>query len=370
MKIPTREYSVKAFIDELMNVTLPSYQRLKVACFMTSFSKWYDRQKMINLEDIFGRYGVRIQKLGEIRRLQTKYFDSQIRKSKIAIFYCYLDPSSEMLICFTDEKMEAIEQTLGQIAENSPGFYYTFISFATFNKIKQIILEYEPFAKCTYLSTKYVPQLTMKSQIRPNIEKRIIYYGDDGLETLEELRQYYGVYPTVMRYYIPNMGIYEINCNGIFSLWAEEKMVASRRFLLHLCNVAISEVLRSKKIIETSSYKLIPVETDRKIFKIPKIIPWIIKFSHEIEFIDSESLIEIMSDNNFSLFNEVREKGSIRLNGLVMDEKKQTIFSIDVDDRRIIVAPTENLSFDSFMRFYKTILDNFDPNATCEEFRG
>jgi len=112
------------------------------------------------------------------------------------------------------------------------------------------------------------------------------------------------------------------------------------------------------------------VKTEKKVFRIPKLTPWIIKFSRKIEFADSDALVEVMTDNSFSLFNEVRVKGSLRLNGLVIDDKKKTIFSIDTDDERINIAPIGELSFDSFMRFYKTILENFDPNASCVRFKG
>jgi len=370
MKIPEKEYSIETFTEALMGIVLPSHQRLKVACFMTAFSKWHDPTKMVNLENIFRKYGVYIDKLGDIRRLKTRYFDSQLRDYKTAIFYTYLDPASKVLVCFTDEKTEAIEQILGHIAENAKGFYYLFISSRTFEKLREEILEFDPFAKCTYFSAKYVPQLTRKSHVRPNIEKTIMYYGDDGLETLEEFSQYYGVYPTIMRYYIHEKGNYEISHNGIFSLWAEESPYESRQFLLYLSNIALKDTLISREIIETSNYELIPVKTEKKIFKIPKITPWIIKFSREIEFEDSSALIEVMTTNGFSLFNEILEKGSVRLNGMVIDDKKQTIFSIDVDDERINIAPIGEPCFDSFMRFYKTILENFDPDATCVKFEG
>jgi len=370
MKIPTKDYTVKTFTDQLMRVTLPPYQRLKIACFMTSFAQWFDESKMVNLEDVFKRYAVRIEKLGQIRRIQSRYFDSQLRDYKVAVFYSYLDPASKLLICFTDEKTEAVEQTLGQMAETAKGFYYLFISSGTFERLKQEILEFEPLARCTYFSSRYFPHLTKRSQIRPDIQKTIIYHGDDGLESLEELRQYYGVYPTVMRFFIPERGNYEMSHSGIFSLWAEESPAKSRELLLSLSNVAVKDALISREIIESSNYELIPVATEKKVFKVPRLTPWTVKFSQQIELADTDALIEVMNNNGFSIFNEVRAEGSIRLNGIVIDDKKQTIFSVDVDDERINIAPIDELRFDSFMRFYKMILEGFDPNAQAIKFAG
>jgi len=368
MKIPTKEYSIESFTNELLKVSIGAYQRLRVACFMTSFSKWHDPQKMINLEGIFRNYGVRIEKLGEIRRIKTKYFDRQQRTTKVAIFYSYLDPKSKLLLFFTDEKREAIEQTLGQIAETSTGIYYMFLSSSIFKDLTNKILEIRPFAKCTFFSAKYVPQLTRKAQVRPDIKKTIMYHGDDALDTLEEVQQYYGVYPTIMRYYIPDRGYYDISSNGIFSLWSEESLSESKKLLLSLSNIAIEHVLKSREIIESSKYELIPVKTEKKLFRVPRLTPWIIQFSREIEFADSKRLVEAMTNNGFSLFNEVRVKGSLRLNGMVIDDKKQTMFSVNADNKQLYVAPIGELHFDSFMRFFKTVLDNFDPNASVARF--
>lgn len=370
MKIPTKEYSVKAFTNELIRLALPSYQRLKIACFMTSFSQWYDKRKMINLEGIFHRYGFRIQKLGEIRRIQARYFDSQLNDYKLAIFYSYLDPRSKLLVCFTDERAEAINKTLGDMAESAKGFYYLFVSARTFEKLKEEILSLDPFAKCTHFDARYAPQLTRKSQIRPDIRKTIRYYGEDGLESLQELRQYYGVYPTVMTYHVTERGYYEINNSGMLSSWGGESQADNREFLLSLSNTAIEDVLITRDIIETSNYEVIPVKTERKTFRIPRLTPWVVRFSQEIEFIDSDALIEVMTDNGFSLFNEVRTKGSVRLNGMVIDDRKQTMFSIDVDSAGMSIAPVGESRFDSFMRFYRTVLENFDPNARCARFQA
>jgi len=368
MKIPTKPYLFDTFIEELTSIELEPYTRLKVACFLTSFSKWYDEQKRINVETVLKKYGVNIDQLGDIRRITAKYFDTIERKEKIATFYSYLDPTSKALVCFTDERQEAIEQTLENIAETAVGFYYAFITHKVFNVLRKRILDLHPDSKCTYFSATYSPLQSKKSFTRPTVQRTMVYYGMDALETFDEVSEYYGVHPTVMRYDIPDKGIYEIHAKGSFSLWSEEKPSESRSFLLSLSNLALEDILISRGIIESSNYELIPVKTEKRTFEIPKLTPWIIDFSHEVDFQDAESLIEIMSSNGFSIFNEVKEKGSIRLNGMVIDDKKHTLFTLDMDSTKMYVAPIGEVSFDSFYRFYKVITENFDSNAICSRF--
>jgi len=74
-----------------------------------------------------------------------------------------------------------------------------------------------------------------------------------------------------------------------------------------------------------------------------------------------------MAKNGYTIFNYVMEKGSVRLNGMVLDEKKNSLFTVDVDSEHMIVAPKEKISFDAFLRFFATILTDFDPTAAVEE---
>lgn len=371
MKIPVKEYSIESFTDELMSLYLAPSQRLKIVCFMTEFSEWYEfPNSTLNLNSIFSNFGATIEKLGEIRKIQTKYTDNKSGDLTKAVFYAYLDPLTKLLVCFTTEKAKVIEKTLGKIAETSSGLYYVFISTRTFDVIQKKIFETDPKSKCWHFVGKYLPHLMKKSQIRPSLGRTVMYYGDDGLESLKEFREKYGTIPVLMSFNIPDIGNYEISSIGIFSLWADDSKPESRKLLMDLSNIAIHDILESRKIIESSKYETIPIKTETKVFNVQKVTPWVMRFSDQIEFIDSDSLLEAMNENGFSLFNEVRLKGSLRLDGMVIDDNKKTMFSIDADDRQIRIAPIEKISFDSFMRFYRTILENFDPNVKLEQFEG
>jgi hypothetical protein len=75
-----------------------------------------------------------------------------------------------------------------------------------------------------------------------------------------------------------------------------------------------------------------------------------------------------LQENNFDIFSHVLEKGSLRLNGMITDRLHEVIFTIDANSNRLIVAPLQQISFDSFLRFYQVVIENFDPDATCNVF--
>jgi len=366
LKIGFDNYSWESFIETILSLDLERYERLKVACFMTYFDQWRG-DKIPNLEDLLLRGGFRIEKMGDIRRLSCNYFDTETKQNKLADMYAYLNPETKLLLCFTSEKTEAIDQTIGNFANISPGIYYMFISSRIFDSIRAHIVDEFPGTRCIYFTAKHIPQFAKRGETRPDIDRTIMYHGEDALQTLEEVQQYYGVSPRVMRYRIPSLGIYEIKNSGYFTLRNTDEPVPAKKFLLSLVEFASVQVLRSKQIIEKSDFKLIPLKTEQKVFEIPKLVPWVIRFGKPLSFEDAESLVESMAKNGYTVFNYVMAKGSLRLNGMVLDEKKNSLFTIDADGEHMIVAPKEKISFDAFLRFFATIVDYFDPAATVEE---
>ena len=367
MKIPVKKYSFESFIETIISMELPPPSRLKIACFLTHFNQW-DGDRIPSLKTIFSSGGIRVETMGDINMLSGWYFDKQSRQRQLATFHAYLNPETGLLLCFTDAKIDAIDQTIGNVADTSMGIYYMFISPKIFQGIRSRIMEEFPNATCFYFTAKHLLQFARKGETRPHIERTIIYHGDDALQTLQEVRQYYGVTPRIMRYRIPDMGNYEIKNTGYFTLLSSEKFEPPRKFLLSLVDLASVHVLRSRQIIERADFVLIPLKTEQKTFEIPKLLPWVVRFGKQLDFPDAQSLLESMVNNGYTIFNYAMTQGSFRLNGMVIDEKKRNLFTIDVDSEKMIIAPREKISFDAFLRFFATIVENFDPEAAIEEF--
>jgi hypothetical protein len=348
---------------------MPSNQKPKVACFVTSFTEW-DGDRVFSLDRLFTSQGVRIEKLGQIRKLLAKYVDRETRKENLAVFYAYLDNQSKILLCFTLERSEVIKDTIGRIGEAEPGIYSLFISPRTFEFLMKAILEEYPFAKCIHFIAKYQPEYAMKSETRPEIRKTVIYHGEDGLKTLEELKTHYGVRPRSMRFKIPDIGTYEIGHDGCFTLWATNNTgVKPRQVLLKLLNTTLKDALISRKVIETANYEIIPVKTREKTFEIPRLTPWIINFSREIRFEDSKAFLGVLAKSGFTLFNHNKVEGSLRLSGMIIDHQKNSVFTFDMNNQIMTIAPHGAVPFDSFLRFYQTLVEDFDPDASCAELK-
>jgi hypothetical protein len=120
--------------------------------------------------------------------------------------------------------------------------------------------------------------------------------------------------------------------------------------------------------VESASFQLIPIETQKKVLLLPKLKPWTIRFSVPLDIKEGQNLVDTLEENGFNVFSHVLATGSLRFNGMITDRKKGTIFTIDTNTERMVIAPICDVSFDSFLRFYQIIVEDFDPNAVCEIF--
>jgi hypothetical protein len=367
MRISERQHTFESFINELVTSGVEPGDRLRVVCYFSSEAEW-DRATLVHpsIIELFGSNNVEVGNLGEIKKLVTHYKDSVTSNTITVTYFAYLHRDTRLLMCFTKATKIDVEQTLDKIVERNPGLYYAFIGPSTLNKVQSLILETHPGAFISYFTARRNRKAALKSEVRPEYERTIQYRGKDGKESLEELKYAYGVAPRSIHFEIPGFAEYHISSVGHLAIAKGNEN--ARRYLLELTDFTMKDSMVARRIIESADFQLIPIETQRKTMLFPKLKPWLIKFGSPIDIKDGENLIEILQNSNFDVFNHVLAQGSLRLNGMISDRSKNAIFTIDANSERMVIAPLQDLPFDSFLRFYQIIVENFDPKAECEVF--
>lgn len=367
MRISEREHTFQSFINELVEVGTEPSERLRVVCYITRHEDWnVESFSVPSLISLLTSNGVEIKNLGNIKKLVAHYRDARTDRLVAVTFFAFLHRDSRLLMCFTNGAKIDVEQTLDRIVERNPGLYYAFIAPSTFAKIEKMLFDAHPSTLIKYFSASRSLQSSLKSEIRPDYERNIEYRGNDGKKVLEELKHAYGVTPRSIHFEIPEYATYQVHNVGHLTIVKGEEN--ARRFLMEIVDFAMKDSLLTRKIVESADFQLIPVETQRKVLLFPKLKPWVIRFSVPLGIKEGENLVEALEHNGFDVFNHVLAEGSLRLNGMIADRIKNTIFTVDANDERMVVAPLREVSFDSFLRFYQTMVESFDPNAACEVF--
>jgi hypothetical protein len=360
MKIPFANYSIEDFC-KLLTSRPEEYLMMKILCFNTHFKSWAPLDNIFTLEGIFRKYGFKLREMGEIMELETTYVDPETEETVPVTYYAYLSPEDQTLRCFTMASTREIEKTIEPLSGES-GLYHLWISPSAFEQIKNIILSEHSFTKITFFSATRKPSMGFRGKIRPDVERTIMYYGDDGKETLEELKYYYGVVPHTIEFHIPGIVDMQISARGIFTY-----LGGKLDFLLNFSEKVIEIALEVKRILEKSRLDTVSIRVARKELKVPHVVPWIVEFSQPLDSSGCEILMEELSKNHFTIYNYIVVEGSLRFDATVVDETKKSIFEISATKDRMVVSPRYETQFDSFLRFLETVVENFDPNAT---FRG
>jgi len=367
MRISEREHTFESFVNELVETGIEPSERLRVVCYVAQEGEWKAESFGVpSLVNLLTSNGVELKELGDVKKLVAHYRDAKTGQLIAVTYFAFLHRETRLLLCFTNAAKLDVEQTLDKIVERNPGLYYAFIGPSTLIKIETMLIDAHPGTFVRYFSARRKRQFALKSEIRPEYERSIEYYGNDGKNVLEELKHAYGVAPRSIHFELPDYAIYQIHSIGQLTIAKGEDN--ARRYLLEIVDFAMKDTLLTRKTIESADFKLIPIETERKTLLFPKLKPWRIKFGTPLDIKEGESLIEILKDSQFDIFNHVLAQGSLRLNGMVTDRLKNTIFTVDANAERMVIAPLQEVPFDSFLRFYQVIVENFDPNAVCEVF--
>ena len=358
MEVPNKNYTLGSF-QAWLNEKAKDYSRqLKLVCLFSIFSEWGRPSQILTLTKLLENRGFAVRELGEIRELATSYTDPETKKVIPVKFYCYLSKDNQILRCFTTATTDDINKTLS-LATEEPGLYHLWISPQAFEDVKHWILDHRG-AKATYFVATRVSSMSLGAKIRPESERTMIYFGDDAQETLEEARYQYGVTPDTVRFQVPGIGSIQVNRRGTFSYYGGEMS-----FLTETSDLAINRVLQTKKIIDSSKVEVVELKTAKKKLDLTQIKSWTIEFDRSIGPEELEDLFRELESNKFAVYNSVIMRGSLYAESTILDEVKKTVFTVTADSRRISISPRYQSSFESFFRFYQTVVEKFDSGAQC-----
>ncbi len=364
LNIPKRDYLVDDFINKIK--VDRNIKDFKILCYFTRYDSW--TKGVPNLIDLFSFYNISLETYGEITKLVASYTNEYKQIINVE-YFAYLNPETRILYCITDAISEDIRRTLERMATKSIGFYYVPVLSSTFNIISDMLNNRYEKVRCTYFTAHHSPQYRIKGDIRSDVNRTIQYYGVDGFQCMEELKQFYGMMPRTIRYNVSGLSSYEISVKGRFWKRGKGISVSSKSLLFDIVDVAVNDLLRRRNIIDESKLTYVSIQTENKSFNLPQLVPLIVEFTDTLDDSYLDAFVEHIERNNFTFYNYTQNyEGSFVFSGMVYDDNKNDIFSIHVDNEKIIIAPTEENQFDTFFHFYE-VIEQFDPGIIIKEFK-
>jgi len=273
-----------------------------------------------------------------------------------AEFYLSYDVEENVILFYTDmRKTEEIENTIEPLLENQPGVHYLYISPGLLQEIRERIVSEDPATEIPEFVAKRTERTDTSARFRPDEWRTINYYGRDGLESLREMEESYGVLPRIMEFNVPGELRFRINHEGVFKL----KDGSLLRLFEHI-ETCIEEALKVKRAYDQTDFRMVRASDS---LEVPTAEPATLNLQNTIQYHELDDLKESLSQEGYVLLSSYSEEGSLYFTTEVIDQVKKSSFRIKANEGQIRIYPQDESDLGTFYRFYEFIQDSIDERA-------
>jgi len=358
MKIEQGSYTLEQLCQEVIDHTESAFEQYHV-----KHLKFYfyiaDEGWSSNFSD---RYET--QDYGEMTKVSAEYTNRFGAEDRADFFIGPYGDESEIITILTAETQEAIDQALLPMLGRRDDISLMPIMLEDFQRMNELVLEHND-VRITEFKSERVPDLA-EAEIRPSVQRSIEYKGRDGKEAIEELRSGYGVVPVRIQYEHQNLSL-KIDSRGKFTL----KKMNSKNFdlLFELVEEVIENVLELKDITKEIRFTEEEVESGNLSITVPKVEAGEVTFDREFTRVLAEDFVEGTRNRDrvdFSFTDVTMQAGSLDFSAQVVDENRNSFFSISATADEMRIVPETNCSFPSLIEFYFCVLQLVDGGAELD----
>lgn len=362
MEIPFGKYNLEQFLEYIVDNLSEVFDKGKQRKWLKGhlvYAKQDWKEIFSNLESY---------QYGEITKIKFN------NNNEILNFYAY-EWAPGLLMLFTSSTEEDYEKTLKQFITERRGITQCWIKPSIFENVKNILTKkYE--GQIYRFIAKRRKYWKTESQLRSDIDRRLSYSGEDAEDTLKETKILYGLIPTSI-----DLTIYEskiqINRSGLIVIrHINKKTIGILREIIDEVSNAQASIQQISETFKVT-FNQIPMNKNQlnvSFIRPGKIILQDMKLSEAmIRTLFNDSTIEDQDEQeeafNFSFIDVfIQENPELIFGATVIDEEKGTIFGLSGLEKEIILIPKHRTTFESFIKFYNIIEENFDQSALLTHF--
>lgn len=287
---------------------------------------------------------------GHVRLIEQEYEDD------FAKAYLSFDEKSGIFFLYTDQrKNKEIDDEVLPLLVNTEGVHYLYIGPRIIRDLCDKI-EYEwESSKVTTFIAKRTSGTDIGAKRRPDTNRTINYYGDDGMKALGEVERDYGVLPHTVEIHIPTEVRFRVNKEGVFAL-KNGRMST----LFDYMNSCISQTLAMKKEYDETDFHILEAGNG---YEIPESKPATIELSDSLTSSTLREVRESISDGGYTMLDVFIDESSQTLTAKVFDSEENLFFNLKVDSNSIRVYPRKESEISVFLRFFEFIQSEIDDRA-------
>lgn len=294
-------------------------------------------------------------KQGDLLRFEMGYKESASQTTqRIPYYMVEIEPG---LFCFyTSSTREGYEKTLRRVIQRTRGMSEMWIRPEIFERIKEhVITNFD--AKIDGFLSLSSKNEEEEARVRPRIRRRIHYRGSDGIDAINELKMWYGVSPISIDFVL-DFSKFQITHEGLFTLKHPNEMT------FRIVN-SVLELIREEQIAQKDIAKQLRFDTEQDNHNKRAIVESgkINLLSYTLTQEDTHRFINKF-DSNFAFIDAYSSPGSVDFAATVVDRHKGSIFDVSVENSSITLIPRFETTYESFLNFYRKVVETFDRKAT------
>lgn len=294
---------------------------------------------------------------GQFTVLSMPYKESASGKAKRTEYWMH-EKEPGLLMFFTVATKEGYDETLKHRINSKHGLHEMWIRPNTFEAIRKYLTKEMGCGIAKFLADRYKNDPTSQ-QVKDRAERHIQYRTNnprDGVNRLEEMQYHLGVTPHSIDYAI-NGNRVQITNKGLFHL----KTVNQESF--DIMEEVIERIRVEEKVMRETAQS----------FRFKPELPNMTEGGGILE--SGKIALEVQLDVNmagqmikqFKRFAFVEPKisaGSLLFSSNVVDRQKGSVFAVSATEKSILVVPKYSVTFETFIEFYKHVVELVDKKAT------
>jgi hypothetical protein len=282
-----------------------------------------------------------------------------------------------ILVFFTSSCKEEYEKTLRRFIRFNRGITEMWISPTLFSKVRSHLLEKHEAVIYSFISRRSLLSKT-PARLRPDFDRRLSYTGDDGTRVLKEVLDFYGVLPDSISFRV-GMDKLQVASNGMLLFRSINKNTI--QIMRELLSILTEPQKEFRDVSDALRRDTRTIQVGKMEFRTPVVIPGIIRlhgkrldrnvierfFKQETAYAIDDSyeprMAEDIEPREFSFIGTSIPENALSFSAIVVDDIKGTMFGLSGTSDNMVLVPMHRTTFESFVRFYKLVIENLDEEA-------
>ncbi|MEF8773005.1 hypothetical protein [Halodesulfurarchaeum sp.] len=340
--------SLKGFFGHLKSVNLDDEDNLKVIGSVSDFDNTGDFVDSLQSHFTLGQ---------QAGRIWTASAQVSANEERVP-YYIYVDNTFPIFFT-TGTLTKEIPPTLNDYLLSNTDMSRMWIAKRQLERLRKSLVGEHSNILIPFFTGRRTKNVQIPAQRRGDVDRTIVYYGDDGLETFREMKHQYGVLPTNIDFELPGRFKFRIKENGIFTL--QDGGIDEVHFLL---DETKSHLRRIKDAIDTSKYG---TERSRLLERdIPYSEPWEIGLESGLDEGDVSNFANNIDkeDHDLTVTEFSPSYSPIGFSAEIVDTENFARADLRSAQDRIRIYPRDTTDIDQNIRLYNFVDDFIDPNCT------